>query len=58
MVTVIRGLTASGNDLASLLARLKDGCGAGGSLDGDTLEIQGNHVGRLRELLVEIGYRV
>ena len=58
VVTVLRGLSASGNDLPSLLARLKDRCGAGGTLDGDTLEIQGNHVDRVRDLLQEIGYRV
>jgi translation initiation factor 1 len=58
VVTVIRGLSATGNDLASLLGRLKDRCGAGGMLDGDTLEIQGSHIDRLRTLLGEIGYRV
>src|SRR5579863_9590147 len=51
VVTVLRGLSATGNDLPSLLARLKNHCGAGGSLDGDALEIQGNHIDRLRELL-------
>ena len=58
LVTVIRGLSATDNDLPALLGKLKDRCGAGGSLDGDTLEIQGNHVDRLRTLLGEIGYRV
>jgi translation initiation factor 1 len=58
VVTVIRGLSATGNDLPALLARLKDRCGAGGTLDSDTLEIQGDHVDRLRTLLGEIGYRV
>ena len=58
VVTVIRGLTATGNDLPALLGRLKDRCGAGGMLTGETLEIQGDHVDRLRTLLAEIGYRV
>src|SRR5258708_7340183 len=58
VVTVIRGLTATGNDLPILLGRLKDRCGAGGTLDGDMLEIQGDHLDRLRTLLGEIGYRV
>src|SRR5437764_767049 len=56
VVTVIRGLTASGNDLPALLGRLKDRCGAGGVLEGDTLEIQGNQIDRLHTLLGEIGY--
>lgn len=58
LVTVIRGLSAADNDLPALLGRLKDRCGAGGTLDGDTLEIQGNHMERLRTQLSEIGYRI
>lgn len=58
LVTVIRGLSAEANDLAALLARLKNSCGAGGTLDGDAVEIQGDHLDRLRTLLMEIGYKV
>lgn len=58
IVTVIHGLSAAANDLPSLLALLKNQCGAGGTQDGDTLEIQGNHLERLRTLLGEAGYQV
>ncbi len=58
VVTVVRGLPAEGNDLPGLLAQLKSACGAGGAIKDDTLEIQGDHLNRLRELLGEIGYRV
>lgn len=58
VVTVIRGLAAEGNDLPSLLVRLKNACGAGGTLDGALLEVQGEHLERLRGLLGEIGYKV
>jgi translation initiation factor 1 len=58
VVTVIRGLAARENDLAALLSKLKNQCGAGGTLDGDSLEIQGNHLERLRTLLGEAGYVV
>jgi translation initiation factor 1 len=58
VVTVIRGLEAEANDLPGLLARLKTCCGAGGTLDGSTLEVQGDHLERLRTLLSDIGYRV
>jgi translation initiation factor 1 len=57
-VTVVRGLAAADNDLADLLKRLKAGCGAGGSIDGDVLEVQGKHVERIKETLQAIGYRV
>ena len=58
VVTVVRGLTAVANDLPALLARLKNACGAGGTLDGDSLEVQGDHLERLRGLLGEMGYKV
>lgn len=56
-VTVIRGLTAADNDLPELLTRLKTACGAGGTLSGDELELQGKHSDRVRALLTEIGYK-
>ncbi len=58
VVTVVRGLAAADNDQPALLSRLKSACGAGGILDGDVLEIQGEHRERLRTLLAGIGYKV
>ena len=58
VVTVVRGLSAEENDLPALLGQLKTACGAGGTLKDDLLEIQGNHVERVRGLLTGIGYRV
>ena len=57
-VTVVRGLSADESDLPELLSRLKATCGAGGAVKDDLLEIQGNHLDRVRDLLAEIGYRV
>ena len=56
-MTVIRGLAAADNDLPALLTRLKNACGAGGTVKDDLLEVQGNHVTRVRQLLEELGYR-
>jgi translation initiation factor 1 len=58
VVTVIRGLSARADDLPALLTQLKNQCGAGGTLDGETLELQGNHIERLRTLLGAAGYSV
>ncbi|MFN0050986.1 MAG: translation initiation factor [Planctomycetales bacterium] len=58
IVTVVQGLAASANDLPGLLKKLKNHCGAGGTLDGDSLEIQGDHRDRLQKLLGEMGYKV
>ncbi|MEK6235655.1 MAG: translation initiation factor [Planctomycetales bacterium] len=57
-VTVIRGLPAEENDLPALLAKLKNSCGAGGAIKDDSVEIQGKHLERVRDLLQELGYRV
>jgi translation initiation factor 1 len=58
VVTVVRGLPAEQNDLPGLLGRLKAACGAGGTIKDDELQIQGDHLERLRGLLADIGYRV
>jgi translation initiation factor 1 len=58
IVTVIRGLTAANNDLPALLSRLKTQCGAGGTVQEDCLEVQGEHLDRIRAALVEIGYKI
>lgn len=57
-VTIVEGLSRTGNDLEGLLSRLKNACGAGGTLDGETIEIQGDQRVRTRQVLEEIGYRV
>ncbi len=58
VVTVVSGLLASANDFADLLSKLKKHCGAGGSFNGDVLEVQGDHLQRVERLLVDMGYRV
>ncbi|HTN75860.1 MAG TPA: translation initiation factor [Pirellulaceae bacterium] len=57
VVTVVRGLANDGA-LPELLTKLKNACGAGGSEDAGVLEIQGEHVERMRTLLKQWGYRV
>lgn len=58
LMTVVRGLAATDNDLPALLTRLKTACSAGGTVKDDALEIQGDHRNRVAELLCEIGYRM
>lgn len=58
VVTVISGLPAASNDLPALLSRLKSQCGAGGAIQEDRLEIQGEHIERIRALLSELGFVV
>jgi len=58
LVTVIRGLSAESNDLSGLLSRLKSQCGAGGTIQENYLEVQGDHLQRISEALRELGYQV
>jgi translation initiation factor 1 len=58
VVTVVRGLSADGNDLPELLSLLKSQCGAGGTLQPDCLEVQGDQLQRVGVILRELGYQV
>lgn len=58
VVTVIRGLSADETDLPDLLKRLKNHCGAGGTLQDSELEIQGDQSTRVRDFLSQMGYRL
>jgi translation initiation factor 1 len=58
LVTVVRGLSPTESDFAALLTKLQTACGAGGSIQGETLEIQGDHAALVREQLQTLGYRV
>ena len=58
VATVIRGLKVADNDFPALLTAFKGACGAGGTIQGETLELQGDHAARLKKLLTDRGYRV
>jgi translation initiation factor 1 len=57
-MTVVRGLKEPDTDLSALFTRLKSACGAGGAMQGDDLEIQGDHLARVANELQSLGYRV
>jgi translation initiation factor 1 len=57
-VTVITGVGLDEQGLRSLAADLKRRCGAGGTVKGDTIEIQGDHRDLLLEELSKRGYTV
>ena len=56
-VTVIRGLMAEDNDFPKLLKLLKNKCGSGGSIQEDTIEIQGDCRDQVSIHLSEIGFK-
>lgn len=57
-VTVVYDLPRNAAFLKDLCGDLKRSCGTGGTVEGDTVEIQGDHRDRLRELLRTRGFVV
>lgn len=56
-VSIIDGLPMDGEQLKSLLKKLKGQLGSGGSVKGNSLEIQGEHREKLLVLLEKEGLR-
>ena len=57
-VTVVGGLRHDPATLEALLKRLKQHCGAGGTLKDGEIEIQGDHRERVAAALAALGYKV
>ena len=57
-VTVITGVPLAGDELAKLAGELKKRCGSGGTIKGNTIEIQGDHRDAIVEELRKRGWDV
>ena len=57
-VTVITGIPMAGDALKGLAQKLKQRCGAGGTIKDGAIEIQGEHRDLLFEELTKLGYKV
>lgn len=55
-VTLVRGLALKADALAALGKRLRTACGSGGTARDGVLELQGDHVQRVIELLGAEGF--
>ena len=51
------GLQHDEASLTALAKKLKAACGTGGSVQEDTIEIQGDHKVKLLELTIKLGYK-
>ena len=58
VVTWVRGLALDATALAALGKRLRAACGSGGTAKDGVLELQGDHVDRVMQLLVDEGWKV
>ena len=56
VVTVISGLPLAGNDLKAYAKQLKKRCGGGGAVKDGNVELQGDHVDVMVEVLKKDGY--
>ena len=57
-VTVITGVPANQNEIATLAQQLKKLCGSGGTIKDGVIEIQGDHCDKVQAKLTEMGYKV
>ncbi len=57
-VTVITGVPAHGETIATLAQQLKKLCGSGGTIKEGNIEIQGDHCDKVQAKLTEMGYKV
>jgi translation initiation factor 1 len=57
-VTVAMGFQHTDESLQSLAQTLKKKCGSGGTARDGDIEIQGDHVEKVKAELVKLGYRV
>jgi len=58
VVSVVKNLVLSEDDLKSLAKKLKQECGSGGTVKDGMIEIQGEHRQRMAEVLTKLGYKV
>lgn len=58
VVSLVKNLLLSEEDMKALAKKLKQECGAGGTVKGAVIEIQGEHRQRMAEVLQKLGYKV
>lgn len=58
IVSVVKNLILTEEDLKALAKKLKQECGSGGTVKDGMIEIQGEHRQRMAEVLQKLGYKV
>jgi len=58
VVSIVKNLTLSEDDMKSLAKKLKQECGTGGTVKDGLIEIQGEHRQKMADVLQKFGYKV
>ena len=58
VVSVVKNLVLSEEDMKSLAKKLKQECGTGGTVKDGLIEIQGEHRQKMADFLQKMGYKV
>lgn len=58
VVSVVKNLILTEDDLKAIAKKLKQECGTGGTVKDGMIEIQGEHRQRMAEVLTKLGYKV
>lgn len=58
VVSIVKNLILTEDDLKTLAKKLKQECGTGGTVKDGIIEIQGEHRQRMAEVLQKLGYKV
>ncbi len=57
-MTIVEGFDRDSVDIDSLASELKSALACGGTTDEDRIELQGNHLDRVEDLLLDRGFAV
>jgi translation initiation factor 1 len=58
IVTIVTGINSSDIDIDELARTLKTRCAAGGTIKGSNIELQGDHIKKVKIVLDELGFKV
>ena len=58
VVSVVKNLILTDDDLKTLAKKLKQECGTGGTVKEGVIEIQGEHREKIADVLQKLGYKV
>ena len=58
IVTIVTGINTSDIDMDDLAKTLKTRCAAGGTIKDGNIELQGDHIKKVKKVLEDMGFKV